>query len=77
MRLDLVWPGICDALMRTKNNMTCRYAHRRVLTLFTVVQQATPAARVIDWPKHSPSDKRLRHASTTDKSQPEATYEDK
>jgi hypothetical protein len=30
--------------------MTCRYAHKRVATLFTLVQ-ATPAARVIDWPQ--------------------------
>jgi hypothetical protein len=29
--------------------MTCRYAHRRIVTLFTMVQ-ITPAARVIDWP---------------------------
>ena len=41
------WPETCYAVAET--NMTCRYAHKRIATLFTVVQ-ATPAARVIEWP---------------------------
>jgi hypothetical protein len=30
--------------------MTCRYAHKRIAVLFTMVQ-SVPAARVIDWPQ--------------------------
>lgn len=46
--------------LATKHPMTCRYAHRRIATLFTLVQ-AVPAARVIDWPQPS-QDKRSRAA---------------
>lgn len=57
--------------------MTCRYAHKRIATLFTVVQ-ATPAARVIDWPiKTSHAIDQRGRASVTGKSQRETVYANK
>ena len=50
--------------------MTCRYAHKRVALLFTVVQ-AAPAIRVIDWPQKEVMaiDQRARHGNAGGKSQ--------
>jgi hypothetical protein len=70
-----VWRENC--LRKTnQNTMTCKYAHRRVSTLFTMVQ-ATPAARVIDWPQPSQSDRRIRATAQADKSTREAVYANK
>jgi hypothetical protein len=57
--------------------MTCRYAHKRIATLFTMVQ-ATPAVRVIDWPTRTSStiDQRGR-AGLSGKSQREIVYANK
>jgi hypothetical protein len=57
--------------------MTCRYAHKRIATLFTAVQ-APVAARVIEWPQKSvvSLEARLRPALTA-KSQREGVYASK
>lgn len=57
--------------------MTCRYGHKRVALLFTMVQ-ATPVARVIEWPQ-KPSvngEPKVRTASPG-KSQQEISYASK
>ena len=58
--------------------MTCRYAHKRVALLFTVVQ-TTPAARVIEWPQKvsGSAEHRARILAADGKSQREAIYADK
>ena len=58
--------------------MTCRYAHKRVALLFTVIQ-TMPAARVIDWPQkaNSLTDARTRGAANHGKSSRETTYANK
>jgi hypothetical protein len=56
--------------------MTCRYAHKRVATLFTLVQ-AMPAARVIDWPQKSIHAAELRLRSVLNGKPREATYANK
>jgi len=45
--------------------MTCRYAHKRIATLFTAVQYPA-AARVIEWPQklHHPVELRVRPVVT-------------
>jgi len=57
--------------------MTCRYAHKRVATLFTLVQ-ATPTARVIDWPQklNNLSEQRVR-SGLNGRSIREASYANK
>jgi len=57
--------------------MTCRYGHKRVALLFTLVQ-ATAAARVIDWPqKLSSHADKIRPSQLQGKPQRETTYENK
>jgi hypothetical protein len=58
--------------------MTCRYGHKRVALLFTLVQ-ATTAARVIDWPQKltSHSEQKARVSNTNDKSTREVSYANK
>src|ERR1051325_3149856 len=54
------WPETCYARRQHQTVMTCRYAHKRIATLFTVVQ-ATAAARVIDWPQRQNSNPEYRN----------------
>ena len=58
--------------------MTCRYAHKRVALLFTVVQ-AAPTIRVIDWPQKEVMtiDHRPRHENGGGKSQLEKAHANK
>jgi len=57
--------------------MTCRYAHKRIATLFTLVQ-ATVAARVIHWPQKQSTIPDYRNRTNfSGKSQPEANYASK
>jgi hypothetical protein len=57
--------------------MTCRYAHKRIATLFTLVQ-TMPSARVIDWPQKLNSAAELRARSGLNgKSSREASYANK
>ena len=56
--------------------MTCRYAHKRIALLFTVIHE-TPAARVIEWPQASQghtAERRQRQVSTETKSEQEESY---
>jgi hypothetical protein len=57
--------------------MTCRYAHKRIATLFSAVQ-APVAARIIEWPQklHASLDQRGR-AAANGKSQREGIYASK
>ena len=69
----IVWPEICYSIRRNQTKtMTCRYAHKRVALLFTLVQ-ATPAVRVIDWPQKpaTTQDFRVRGVTNNGKSQRE------
>jgi len=54
--------------------MTCRYGHKRVALLFTLVQ-ATAAARVIEWPKKLilNGEQRNRVSNGSNKSQADTT----
>jgi hypothetical protein len=58
--------------------MTCRYGHKRVALLFTLVQ-ATAAARVIEWPQKltATAEQKGRVSSANDKSTREVSYANK
>jgi hypothetical protein len=56
--------------------MTCRYAHKRVATLFTLIQ-AMPAARVIDWPQKSINSSESRARTSLNGKPRETSYANK
>jgi hypothetical protein len=68
---------VINSHLTKRTTMTCRYAHKRVALLFTVVQ-AAPTIRVIDWPqKEVAFDHRFRQGNAVGKSQWEKAHANK